>query len=115
MSKKHKRHRHQKQSRAKSRMNSTVPGGNGLQGGKPGRKTVLILVAALVVIAAVVAYALNVAKSPRESPGAVAGLPVAPDPGFSSRRRCTISAGSKAAKWLNTRMTLRTQASKCWK
>lgn len=72
MSKRCKQHRHQNQGRAKSRMNSTVPGGNGLPGGKPGRKTGLILVAALVVVAAVAAYALNGAKSSREIPGAVA-------------------------------------------
>lgn len=82
MSKKHKQHRHQNPGRAQSRMNSAAPGRNGLQGRKPGRKTGLILVAALVVIAGVVAYALNVARSPRESSGAVAAAnPPLPTPG----------------------------------
>ncbi len=80
MSRKHKKHRHQNQGRTKSVMNPAAPGRNGLKGGKQGRKTGLILVAALVVIAAVVAFALNAAKSPREVPGPVAPVAAANPP-----------------------------------
>lgn len=72
MSKKNKKQSPQIQGRTKSLMNSTAPGRNDLKGGKRSRKTGMILMAALVVLAAVVAYALNVAKSPREGPGPVA-------------------------------------------
>lgn len=80
MSKKHKQHRHQNQGRTKFVMNPTGRGRNDLQGGKKSRKTGMILVAALVVIAAVVAFALNAAKSPREVPGPVAPVAAANPP-----------------------------------
>ncbi len=80
MSKKHKQHRHQNQGRTKFVMNPTGRGRNDLQGGKKSRKTGMILVAALVVIAAVVAYALNATKSPREGPGPVAPVAAANPP-----------------------------------
>ena len=86
MSKKHKKHRHQNQGRANPVLNPGPAERSGVRGGKRSRKTGRILIAALVVIAAIVAYARNVAKSPRESHGAVAAAnPPIPTPGVPPR------------------------------
>jgi hypothetical protein len=73
MSKKHKQHRHQNQGRAQPVLNPSPPVSNGINGGKKSRKIGLLLLAALVVIAGLVVYALNATNGTKRDSGAVAG------------------------------------------
>ena len=73
MSKKHKQHRHQNQGRTGAVMNPTALESNDAKGGKKSRTRGVALLAALVVIAAVVAYALNAPKGTPSESGPVAG------------------------------------------